>query len=64
MAQEIGILSGTRDDLGGVEVAIANVYERPERPGAPSGGCQARASRKAAEAPQPATAASTSEISP
>ena len=37
MAQEIGILSGTRDDLGGVEVAIANVYERPERPGAPSG---------------------------
>lgn len=27
------ILSGTRDELGGVDIGIANVYERDERPG-------------------------------
>lgn len=37
MADTIDILSGTRDELGTVEVAIANVYERPERPGGLSG---------------------------
>lgn len=31
------ILSGTRDELGGVDIAIVNVYERPERPGVQSG---------------------------
>lgn len=33
MPQTITILSGTRDELGGVELGIANVYERKERPG-------------------------------
>lgn len=33
MDAEIIILSGTRDELGGVEIGIVNVYRRPERPG-------------------------------
>ncbi len=38
MSQErISIQSGTRDELGGVDVAIANVYERKKRAGVLSG---------------------------
>lgn len=37
MADTTEILSGTRDELGSVAVGLANVYERPERPGRLSG---------------------------
>jgi len=33
MPNVITIQSGTRDELAGVDVGLANVYERPERPG-------------------------------
>ncbi len=37
MSKRISILSGTRDELGGVELGIVNVYARDEKPGGLSG---------------------------